>query len=259
LFSVFYTFIIIQPFRDTSVIVGTYLCIKKEIMLKQLLIFTLLFSITTVGCSQQEVKTTKPKKKGTKSISEYIKKDKYQDYKVATFAGGCFWCTEAAFERIEGVEDVISGYSGGKTERPTYKEVGAGSTGHAEAIIIYYDPEVVSFQTLLDVFFVAHDPTTLNRQGPDYGTAYRSAIYYHDDTQKELAEKTIKKIDDSGKLGKPIVTEVSHYTEFWVAEDYHQDYYELNPNQPYVKSVSRPKVEKVEKSFASILKEKYRK
>ncbi len=228
-------------------------------MLKQLMILTFLFSTATMGCSQQEGKMTKPKKNGTQSISEYIKGDDYKNYEVATFAGGCFWCTEAAFERIEGVKDVISGYSGGKTQRATYKEVGGGSTGHAEAIMIYYDPEVVSFQTLLDVFFVAHDPTTLNRQGPDVGTAYRSAIFYHDDAQKALAEKTIEKINDSGKLGKSIVTEVSPYTEFWVAEDYHQNYYELNPNQPYVKSVSRPKVEKVEKSFASILKEKYRK
>ncbi len=228
-------------------------------MLKQLIVLTLLFSITTMGCSQQEGKVTKPKKNGTQSISEYIDGGDYKNYEVATFAGGCFWCTEAAFDRIDGVKDVISGYSGGKTQRPTYKEVGGGSTGHAEAIQIYYDPEVVDFQTLLDVFFVAHDPTTLNRQGPDVGTAYRSAIYYHDENQKELAKSTIKKIDDSGKLGNPIVTEVTQYSQFWVAEDYHQNYYELNPNQPYVMSVSRPKVEKVKKEFAKILKEQYRK
>ena len=228
-------------------------------MLKQLLVFTLLFSITSVGCSQQEVKTTNSKKNGTKSISEYIKKNKYADYDVATFAGGCFWCTEAAFERIEGVKDVISGYSGGHTERPTYKEVGGGNTGHAEAIMIYFDPDVVSFETLLDVFFVAHDPTTLDRQGPDVGEEYRSAIYYHNEKQKELAEQTIKRIDDSGKLSRPIVTEVTRYEEFWVAEKYHQNYYELNPNQPYVSNVSRPKVEKVMKEFNSILKKKYQK
>lgn len=227
-------------------------------MLKQIMILTFLFSITTAGCSQQEGKVTKSTKNGTQSISEYINTDEYKNYEIATFAGGCFWCTEAAFERIEGVKDVISGYSGGKTQRPTYREVGGGSTGHAEAIIIYYDSKVVSFQTLLDVFFVAHDPTTLNRQGPDVGTEYRSAIYYHDDTQKALAEKTIKKIDESGKLKNPIVTEISPYTEFWVAEDYHQNYYELNPNQPYVNSVSRPKVEKVKKEFADILKEEYK-
>jgi peptide-methionine (S)-S-oxide reductase len=232
---------------------------KNKIMLKQLIVLVLLFSITTVGCSQQDGKATKTKKNETQSISEYIDGDHYKNYEVATFAGGCFWCTEASFERINGVKDVISGYSGGKTERPTYQQVGGGSTGHAEAIMIYYDPEVVSFQTLLDVFFVAHDPTTLNRQGPDAGTEYRSAIFYHNDSQKELAESTIKKINDSGKLSSPIVTEVTPYSEFWVAEDYHQNYYELNPNQPYVSSVSRPKVEKVEKYFADILKDKYRK
>ena len=226
--------------------------------MKQFLILTLLISFSTMGCSQQEGKMKKAKKNGTQSISEYINAEDYKSYSVATFAGGCFWCTEAVFERIDGVKDVISGYSGGKTQRPTYKEVGSGSTGHAEAIMIYYDSEVVSFQTLLDVFFVAHDPTTLNRQGPNVGTAYRSAIYYHNDTQKTLAEKTIKKIDDSGKLSNPIVTELAPYSEFWVAEDYHQDFYELNPNQGYVRNVSRPKVEKVEKTFPDLLKEKYK-
>lgn len=228
-------------------------------MLKQSMMLILLISMTTMGCSQQEGKMSKSTKNGTQSIAEYLQGKDYKKYEIATFAGGCFWCTEACFERIEGVADVISGYSGGTQKRPTYKQVGAGSTNHAEAIQIYYDPEVIDFQTLLDVFFVAHDPTTLNRQGPDVGTAYRSAIFYHDDVQKKLAESTIKKIDDSKKLGNPIVTELSPYAEFWVAEDYHQDFYELNPNQPYVKSVSRPKVEKVEKKFVGILKEKYRK
>lgn len=227
-------------------------------MLKQLIILSIFFSITTTGCSQKERKTTKTPQNGTQSIAEYIDKDKYKNYEVATFAGGCFWCTEGAFERINGVVDVISGYSGGKTQRPTYKQVGGDGTGHAESIMIYFDPEIVSFQTLLDVFFVAHDPTTLNRQGPDVGTAYRSAIFYHNDTQKALAESTIKMLDDSGKLGNPIVTELIPYSEFWVAEEYHQNYYELNPDQPYVSSVSRPKVEKVEKTFAGILKEKYK-
>lgn len=227
-------------------------------MLKQLFILTLFLSIAVTGCSQKDGKTTRTSKKGTLSISEYLSEKDYSNYSVATFAGGCFWCTEAGFERIEGVIDVISGYSGGKTQRPTYKEVGSGTTGHAEAIIIYYDPEKVNYETLLDVFFVAHDPTQLNRQGPDVGTAYRSAIFYHSQTQKELAEKAIKKIDESGKYANPVVTEVNPYSEFWVAENYHQDYYEHHPENPYVQNVSKPKVEKVKKVFVDILKEEYK-
>ena len=218
----------------------------------------LVFMVATLtACGQKDNYS----KKGNEilAIKDYIKDKDYSAYEVATFAGGCFWCTEAAFERIEGVVDVISGYSGGKKKHPTYYEVGGGQTKHAEAIQIYYDPNVIDFPTLLDVFFVAHDPTQLNRQGPDKGPQYRSAIFYHNDTQKEQSEAAMKKLDDSGKFADPVVTELSAYKEFWVAEAYHQDYYELNPNQPYVRSVSRPKVEKVKKEFASILKEKYRK
>ena len=212
----------------------------------------LLFSFFAIAaCSQ-------PKEK-IQSIGEYTKGKKYEKYAVATFAGGCFWCTEAAFERIEGVEDVISGYSGGEKPRPTYYEVGGGRTRHAEAIQIFYDKKVISFEKLLEIFFVAHDPTQLNRQGPDVGPQYRSAIFYHDDRQKELSEAYIKKLDDSGKLKNPVVTELAAYKEFWVAEGYHQDYYENNPGNRYVQSVSRPKVEKVEKYFADILKKKYAK
>ena len=192
-------------------------------------------------------------------IADYIKGKNYDDYKVATFAGGCFWCTEAAFERIEGVVDVISGYSGGKSEHPTYRQIGTGRSGHAEAIQIYYDPAIISYEVLLDIFFVAHNPTQLNYQGPDRGPQYRSAVFYHNDIQKQLTEAAIKKGNDSGKYRDPIVTEVTKYDEFWVAEAYHQDYYPNNPQNPYVQSVSRPKVEKVEKYFGDRLKASYKK
>lgn len=187
-------------------------------------------------------------------LSEYIKGKGYEQYEQATFAGGCFWCTEASFELLQGAVDVISGYSGGKEEYPTYEQVGYGQTEHAEAVAIFYDPQVISFETLLRAFFIAHDPTQLNRQGPDVGKQYRSAIFYHNEAQKSSAEAYIKQLEQSGKFAGPIVTELAPYTEFWVAEGYHQDYYPNHPESPYIQRVSRPKVEKVKKEFSDILK-----
>lgn len=206
----------------------------------------------------EEATTAAPKNTEIQPIKEYVKGKGYEKYSVATFAGGCFWCTEAAFDRINGVVDVISGYSGGEETYPTYEEVGSAATGHAEAIMIYFDSTVVDYKTLLDVFFVAHDPTQLNRQGPDIGPQYRSAIFYHNNEQKKAANKTINKLTGASKFPDPIVTEVQPYREFWVAEAYHQDYYEAHPENPYVQRISRPKVEKVEKSFADLLKDKYK-
>lgn len=196
--------------------------------------------------------------KDTYRVNEYTQANKLEAYSVAVFAGGCFWCTEAAFERIDGVVDVISGYSGGTKDFPSYKEVGYGITGHAEAIYIYYDSSKVSYNTLLDVLWVAHDPTTLNRQGPDVGEAYRSAIYYKTNEELDLINKSISKLNESKKYKNEVVTEVKSYEEFWVAESYHQNFYELNPNQSYVKAVSRPKVEKVLKAFPELIKKKYK-
>ncbi len=155
---------------------------------------------------------------------------------------------------LEGTVDVISGYSGGLEEYPTYEQVSGGKTGHAEAITIFFDPKVISFETLLQVFFVAHDPTQLNRQGPDVGKQYRSAIFYHDEIEKVNVEGYINTLDRSGKFTQPIVTEVEAYNGFWVAESYHQDYYSKNPDNPYIKRVSRPKVEKVKEEFTDRLK-----
>lgn len=230
--------------------------------MKRILFSLLLFSaFTFTACSQQKSMSGSKSMKVSEEVvpvSEYVTANNLGEYPVATFAGGCFWCTEASFERIQGVVDVISGYSGGSKEYPTYYEVGNGNTGHAEAIQIFYDPKVIDFQKLLEIFFVAHDPTTLNRQGPDVGPEYRSGIYYHDQEQKDLTESYIEKLDESGKFGNPIVTEVAPYQEFWVAEGYHQNYYEIHPENSYVRSVSRPKVEKVMKTFHDILKPEYR-
>ena len=166
---------------------------------------------------------------------------------IATLGGGCFWCTEAVFQMLPGVKSVTSGYAGGTKENPTYKEVCSGDTGHAEVIQIEYDPKVVSYEKLLETFWEAHDPTTLNRQGADTGTQYRSIILYSSEAQKAAAEKS--KAEAQKHFGQPIVTEIVPLKKFYQAEDYHQDYYRDNPNQPYCRMVIRPKVEKFEKKL----------
>lgn len=173
---------------------------------------------------------------------------------TATFGSGCFWCTEAVFQNVEGVEKVESGYSGGKVKNPTYKEVCSGLTGHAEVIQVHYDSAKVSFEELLEIFWKTHDPTTLNRQGADEGTQYRSVVFYHNEEQKKLAEKYKAELDKSGAFDNPIVTEISPYTEFYKAEDYHQNYYNLNGNAPYCSYVIQPKLEKFRKVFKHKLK-----
>ena len=173
---------------------------------------------------------------------------------TATLGAGCFWCVEAVFDDLKGVEDVVSGYAGGHTENPTYRQVCDGTTGHAEVARITFDPIVVSFKEILQVFFAVHDPTTPNRQGNDVGTQYRSAIFYHDDAQKRVAEEVIKEVTAEGVYDHPIVTEVVPLEKFWPAEDYHQEYFANNPNQPYCIGVVAPKVAKFRKKFLEKLK-----
>ncbi|MCA9193181.1 MAG: peptide-methionine (S)-S-oxide reductase MsrA [Planctomycetales bacterium] len=174
---------------------------------------------------------------------------------VATFGGGCFWCVEAVFENLEGVQNVVSGYAGGHVKNPDYKAVCTGRTGHAEVCQIHYDPKVVSFDELLEVFWKTHDPTTLNRQGNDIGTQYRSVIYYHTPEQQRLAEAYKQKLNKSGAFRSRIVTEISPIETFYSAEDYHQDYYRNNPEQGYCQFVVRPKVDKFKEVFADKLSE----
>ncbi len=225
------------------------------------LLFAVLSLLTIQStCSQQDVSESSNLPKDVQKIDNYDNGIDHTGLSTAVLAGGCFWCTEAAFHRIEGVVDVISGYAGGgEKKQPDYKWVCSGTTDFAEAIYIYYDPAVVSYETLLDVLYVAHDPTTLNRQGNDIGPQYRSAIFYQNDKQKQLAEAKIEALNQSGMFSDPIVTTLEAYDLFWTAEGYHQDFYELNPNQSYVSAVSRPKVEKVMKTFASKLKPQYKK
>jgi peptide-methionine (S)-S-oxide reductase len=173
---------------------------------------------------------------------------------IATFGNGCFWCTEAIFQNLQGVDKVVSGYSGGHVENPTYKQVCTGTTGHAEVIQISYDPAVISYDELLEVFWKTHDPTTPNRQGNDVGPQYRSAVFYHSEEQKEKAQKYKKELNAAGAYDAPIVTEITAFEKFYPAEDYHQNYFNLNGSQPYCSFVIRPKVEKFEKVFKDKLK-----
>jgi peptide-methionine (S)-S-oxide reductase len=173
---------------------------------------------------------------------------------LATFGGGCFWCTEAVYDLTEGVHAAVSGYAGGATVNPTYEAVCTGQTGHAEVVQVEYDPSVISYEKLLEIFFRTHDPTTLNQQGADVGTQYRSVIYYHDDEQKQIAERVKTALKASGAFSKPIVTEISPIETFYPAEEYHQEYFAKNPNQGYCRMVVGPKVAKYRKAFADLVK-----
>jgi peptide-methionine (S)-S-oxide reductase len=177
-----------------------------------------------------------------------------KNMETATFGNGCFWCTEAVFESLNGVHSAVSGYSGGHIENPTYKQVCTGETGHAEVIQIKYDPVIISFENLLEAFWASHDPTTLNRQGNDVGTQYRSVIFYHNQEQKEIAEQLKNELNEKKVFPDPIVTEIVPFTKFYEAENYHQQYFELNGYEPYCAYVIRPKLDKFYKAFKDKLK-----
>jgi peptide-methionine (S)-S-oxide reductase len=180
--------------------------------------------------------------------------DKTKQLETATLAGGCFWCLEAVFDQLNGVTDVVSGYAGGQTRNPSYREVCTGTTGHAEVVQVTFDPAVISYRNILDVFFGIHDPTTLNRQGADVGTQYRSAIFYHSPEQRETAEETIRELYAQGLWQNPVVTEITPFTVFYPAEDYHQEYFANNASQPYCQVVVAPKIAKFRKHYAEQLK-----
>jgi peptide-methionine (S)-S-oxide reductase len=180
--------------------------------------------------------------------------DKAKGREIATLGGGCFWCVEAVLQDLRGVERVESGYAGGSTANPTYRDVCNGNTGHAEVVQITFDPAVISFRDVLGVFFATHDPTTLNRQGADVGTQYRSVIFYHSPEQKRVADELIAELNADNTFGRPVVTQVVPFTTFYPAEDYHQNYFRLNPNQGYCQAVIAPKVAKFRKQFPDRLK-----
>ena len=177
-----------------------------------------------------------------------------KNHEVATLGGGCFWCTEAVFEEIQGIEGVVSGYAGGEVENPTYRQICTGRTGHAEVVQVTFNPDVISYREILQIFFTTHDPTTLNRQGADAGTQYRSVVFYHDDEQKRIAEEVIQAFEDNDVWNDPIVTQVDPLPTFYPAEDYHQNYFAQNPNQPYCQAVIAPKVSKLRRQYLEKLK-----
>jgi methionine-S-sulfoxide reductase len=212
-------------------------------------IITIFSLFSFIGCNQAKNQTTE------KDTSKKVKRSNMNTHlEVATFGGGCYWCIEAVFQRLEGVEKVESGFSGGQVKNPTYKEVCTGTTGHAEVIQITFDTTKTSFEEILKVFFTMHDPTTLNRQGNDIGTQYRSAVFYHNDEQKKAAEEIIAALNTSKAYPNPIVTEVSKLDVFYKAEDYHQNYYNENSGEGYCRFVIQPKIEKFEKVFKDRLK-----
>ncbi len=199
----------------------------------------------------ETMKTVQPSETGNKPEGTLPQPGEMAE---ATFGSGCFWCTEAFFENLKGVQSVVAGYSGGFVKNPGYREVCSGRTGHAEVTRIVFDPAIISYAELLEVFWATHDPTTLNRQGNDSGTQYRSAIFYHNEEQKRIAEASKEAATDSGTWQDPIVTEISPLVNWYAAEDYHQDYYANNPEQPYCAFLIRPKMDKFKKTFAEKLK-----
>ena len=211
--------------------------------MQRITLIILAFLLVT-GCKSNTIKTDKQ----MDVIPTGIKTD------TATFASGCFWCVEAIFQELKGVQSVTSGYTGGKIKNPSYREVCSGLTGHAEACMLIYDPTVITYDELLEAFWASHDPTTLNRQGADQGTQYRSAIFYHNEQQKQLAEAYKAKLNSEKAFDKPIVTEISPAVVFYKAEDYHQNYYNENGNAPYCTFVIVPKLEKFRKVFKDKLK-----
>jgi peptide-methionine (S)-S-oxide reductase len=206
------------------------------------------------SCAQQTKTKQERFSMQPQSIPSQTISDTTKTPQLATFGAGCFWCVEAIFQQLEGVQKVASGYSGGQVDNPTYKQVCSGTTGHAEVIQITYDPTKISFEELLEAFWSSHDPTTLNRQGADVGTQYRSVVFYHNEQQRTLAETFKKQLNDEKAFGKPVVTEVSPFTKFYVAEDYHQNYFNENGDAPYCRVVIAPKLDKFKKVFKDKLK-----
>ena len=227
-----------------------HLCsMKLGVIINISLLFQSLFTLFAIpSCAEQKNQTAFAMTQETHTIQTTTHTD------TATFGNGCFWCTEAFFQRINGVEKVISGYSGGAIPNPSYDQVSTGTTNHAEVVQVIYDPSKVSFDQLLEVFWKTHDPTTVNRQGNDVGTQYRSVIFYHNDEQKQKSEHYKEELNKSGAWNKPVVTAIEPFTKFYAAENYHQNYYNNNPRQMYCQYVIRPKLEKFEKVFKEEIK-----
>ncbi|AKA34081.1 peptide-methionine (S)-S-oxide reductase MsrA [Flagellimonas lutaonensis] len=218
---------------------------------------TLMAMALLISFSCQPKKTEKQSEMVVEAKTEKtsLTAEQLQQYETAYFASGCFWCVEAIFESVKGVKEVFSGYSGGTETNPTYEDVAYGRTSHAEAVQVYYDPKTITFQQLVQVFFGSHDPTSLNRQGPDRGPQYRSIAFYKNTEEKKIIEDYIAQLEQEKVYDRPIVTEVTKFDKFWKAEKYHQDYERKNPNNPYIRAVSIPRLNRFKKNFQSFLKE----
>ncbi|MAU27072.1 MAG: peptide-methionine (S)-S-oxide reductase [Muricauda sp.] len=218
---------------------------------------TLMAMALLISFSCQPKKTEKQSEMVVEAKTEKtsLTAEQLQQYETAYFASGCFWCVEAIFESVKGVKEVVSGYSGGTETNPTYEDVAYGRTSHAEAVQVYYDPKTITFQQLVQVFFGSHDPTSLNRQGPDRGPQYRSIAFYKNTEEKKIIEDYIAQLEQEKVYDRPIVTEVTKFDKFWKAEEYHQDYERKNPNNPYIRAVSIPRLNRFKKNFQSFLKE----
>lgn len=228
--------------------------------------WNLIFVLALFACNPSNTQTTQSEESvpsaepapdysssKTPSLEEAKLDEALKDYEQAIFASGCFWCTEEVFERVIGVQAVYSGYVGGTDPNPTYRGVSSGYTDYAEAVVVYYDPAKVTYDLLLEFFYASHDPTQVNRQGPDVGPQYRSGVFYLNDEQRDKATAYQAKLNESGKYSQPIATEITQSGTFYLAEDYHQNYYPNNPQNPYIQRVSRPKVEKFAKEYAQYL------
>ncbi|MRX64424.1 peptide-methionine (S)-S-oxide reductase MsrA [Maribacter luteus] len=221
------------------------------------MIKSILLTLTILFSTSCESNVKKSKQAHDPPNAQTISKptpDNLQKYEVAYFASGCFWCVEAIYEDVIGVKEVISGYSGGSEKNPTYEQVGRGLTTHAEAVKVYYDPKVVDFKTLVVVFFGSHDPTTLNRQGPDHGAQYRSIAFYSNEEEKKIIENYIEQLKKDKVYNSPIVTQVEKFRKFYDAEDYHQDYEKLNPNNPYIINISIPRYKRFKAKYPELMK-----
>ena len=217
-------------------------------------LLVLFVAVGFISCAQKNSSLTEKDNASSAETFAASKPAELSKYNEATFAGGCFWCEEAVFESVKGVAEAVSGYAGGTTKNPTYEEVESGTTGHAETVNVYYDPSVVDYQTLLKVYFASEEPTQVNGQGPDKGTQYRSIIFYRNDTEKKLAEQYIDQLNKSGKYSEPIAAQVVPFTVFWKAEDYHQNYIQHHPDDPYVQHESIPRIKKFQLQFPELIK-----
>ena len=227
---------------------------KKIRKMKYLKLGILLaIALFTTNCESKIKNKTEPAKEVV-LVEKYSKQD-LQDYETAYFASGCFWCVEAIYESVKGVKEVISGYAGGTEENPTYEQVAYGRTSHAEAVEVYYDPKEISYMELVQVFFGSHDPTSLNQQGPDRGTQYRSIAFYKNPEEKKIIETYMAALEESGMYQDPIITEFTAFTKFYDAEDYHQDYERKHPDNSYIRNVSIPRLNRFKKNFPDYLKE----